>query len=124
MPSKFAHLYENLLEHCPYRQFFDTESLCHSDNEKNVSKLLEKTGQEAVDYFNATFRGSNRIGQRNEIIKTFIVCKKFCEKKQELIFNCLKISSCFESYFIHTTKKINKTLQAIVFWTNALHPEV
>ena len=124
MPSKFAHLYENLLEHCPYRQFFDTESLCHSDNEKNVSKLLEKTGQEAVDYFNATFRGSNRIGQRNEIIKTFIVCKKFCEKKQELIFNYLKISSCFESYFIHTTKKINKTLQAIVFWTNVLHPEV
>ena len=101
MPSKFAHLYENLLEHCPYRQFFDTESLCHSDNEKNVSKLLEKTGQEAVDYFNATFRGSNRIGQRNEIIKTFIVCKKFCEKKQELIFNSSKNKLLFWVIF-HT----------------------
>jgi hypothetical protein len=93
VPSKFAHLYENLLEHCPYRQFFDTESLCHSDNEKNVSKLLEKTGQEAVDYFNATFRGSNRIGQRNEIIKLLLCVKNFVKKNKSLFSTHLKISS-------------------------------
>jgi hypothetical protein len=62
VPSKFAQLYENLLSNCPYKQFFDTESLCHSDNEKNVSKLLEKQGQEAINFFNARFCGSTQIG--------------------------------------------------------------
>jgi hypothetical protein len=53
VPSKFAHIYENLLGHCPYQMFFDTESLCNSDNEKNVTKLLAMQGQEATDFFNA-----------------------------------------------------------------------
>jgi hypothetical protein len=59
VPSKFAYIYENLLGHCPYQAFFDTESLCHKDNETNVSKLGELQGQNAAQFFNATFRGGN-----------------------------------------------------------------
>jgi hypothetical protein len=82
--------------------FFDAESLCHSDNEKNVTKFREKQGKEAVDFFNVTFRGgSSRIGLRNLHYKTFIVCKTF-ETKRELIFTKLKISSCWS--YLHKTK--------------------
>jgi len=57
VPSKYAYLYENLLGHCPYEVFFDTESLCHKDNATNVSKLGELQGKKAVEFFNVTFRG-------------------------------------------------------------------
>jgi len=135
VPSKFAHVYENLLSNCPYQvsmlkklfsltrpnklecfvtgnhgplksnicssllglvkeksliqhwhlMFFDAESLCHSDNEKNVTKLLEKQGQEAVDFFNVTFRGSSRIGQRNLHYKTLLCVK--CLKQNQSSFS-------------------------------------
>ena len=60
VPSKYAYLYENLLGHCPYEVFFDTESLCHKDNEANVSKLGELQGEKATDFFNVTFRGGRQ----------------------------------------------------------------
>ena len=57
VPSKYAYLYENLLGHCPYEAFFDTDTLCHKDNATNVSKLGELQGEKATDFFNVTFRG-------------------------------------------------------------------
>jgi len=60
VPSKYAYLYENLLGHCPYEAFFDTESLCHKDNATNVSKLGELQGEKAVEFFNVTFRGGRQ----------------------------------------------------------------
>ena len=72
VPSKYAYLYENLLGHCPYEVFFDTESLCHKDNEANVSKLGELQGKKAVEFFNVTFRGGRQNKSGNKIIKLLL----------------------------------------------------
>jgi hypothetical protein len=75
VPSKYAYLYENLLGHCPYEAFFDTESLCHKDNEANVSKLGELQGEKATEFLNVTFRGrQNKSG--NKIIKLCCMVQK------------------------------------------------
>jgi hypothetical protein len=63
VPSKFAHVYEELLGNCPtaYKRFFDVASLCHSENEANVSKLTKLEGQEADEFFNMTFCQGKKI---------------------------------------------------------------
>ena len=63
VPSKYAYPYENLLGHCPYEAFFDTDTLCHKDNATNVSKLGELQGEKATDFFNVTFRGAAKTNQ-------------------------------------------------------------
>jgi hypothetical protein len=52
--------------------FFDTESLCHKDNETNVSKLGELQGKKAVEFFNVTFRGGRQNKSGNKIIKLLL----------------------------------------------------
>jgi len=68
VPSKFAHVYEELLGNCPtaYKRFFDVASLCHSENEANVSKLTKLEGQEADEFFNMTFRQGKKMINREE----------------------------------------------------------
>ncbi len=63
VPSKCAHVYEELLGNCPtaYKRFFDVTSLCHSENEANVSKLMRLQGQEADDFFNTTFCQGKKV---------------------------------------------------------------
>jgi hypothetical protein len=104
VPSKFADLYDNLLGNCPYQAFFDAESLCHSDNEANVSKLLGLQGQQAADFFNVTFRGNGRNKLGNYIIK--LCCRQTFAKKRELF----KISSRLP-YSSHN-KRFYKIIQA------------
>jgi len=56
-PSKFAYFYENLLANCPYKNFFDTASLCDPVNATCVEALSQMEGEEATTFFETTFRG-------------------------------------------------------------------
>ncbi len=61
-PSKFAHFYENLLANCPYKNFFDTASLCDPANAAQVEALSRMEDDQATSFFEATFV-SRRGGQ-------------------------------------------------------------
>jgi hypothetical protein len=75
-------VYENLLANCPYKQFFDIDSLCQSANAENVSQLASLARQEdkkAEEFFNLTFRNGNSRSGTNTI-------KTSCrEKNNQLI---------------------------------------
>jgi hypothetical protein len=63
-PSKYAHVYENLLANCPYRKFFDTATLCDPANAKSVrqlSQLQDEDEKKAKAFFNATFRSGTNV---------------------------------------------------------------
>jgi hypothetical protein len=74
-PSKFAHLYENLLANCPYKEFFDTASLCDPANADSVRQLTLLEGTAATSFFNATFR-SARSRSGNNIMKLCCVVQR------------------------------------------------
>jgi hypothetical protein len=82
VPSKFAHIYKNLLGNCPYQAFFDAETLCCLANEANVSKLMELQGQKAAKFFNVTFRGNGRNKLGNKIIKLLLYGEKSLLKNE------------------------------------------
>jgi hypothetical protein len=69
VPSKYPYIYENLLGNCLYQAFFDSTSLCHLDNAKNISKLTELQGQKAANFFNITFRRCSLGALGNKILK-------------------------------------------------------
>ncbi len=61
-PSKYAHVYENLLANCPYKQFFDTDTLCNPANAESVWQLSQMEDEdEAKAFFNATFRSGINV---------------------------------------------------------------
>jgi hypothetical protein len=60
-PSKFAFFYENMLANCPYRQFFDTTSLCDPANAESVRQLSQMDEEEAASFFEATFCGPTML---------------------------------------------------------------
>jgi hypothetical protein len=64
-PHKFALFYEKMLGNCPYRQFFDTTSLCDPANAESVRHLSELRDQEAASFFEETFCGPH--SQRRSI---------------------------------------------------------
>ena len=76
-PSKYAHVYEGLLANCPYRQFFDTKTLCDPANAEAVRQLSQMEDEEqAKIFFNATFRSGINV------IKTL-----YCE----LVRQCMQV---------------------------------
>ena len=61
-PHKYAHVYEQLLANCPYRQFFDTKTLCDPANAESVRQLsLMEDEEKAKNFFNATFRSGTNV---------------------------------------------------------------
>jgi hypothetical protein len=77
-PSKFAHFYENLLANCPYRNFFDTASLCDPANAALVETMCRMEEKDATCFFEITFkdrRGGPPSSQRSakDVYKTY--CK-------------------------------------------------
>jgi hypothetical protein len=61
-PSKHAYLYENLLANCPYKMFFDTETLCNPANAESIRHLTQIEDEEqAKTFFNATFRSGTNV---------------------------------------------------------------
>jgi len=64
-PSKFAYFYENLLANCPYKNFFDTASLCDPANAAQVEALSRMEENEATSFFETTFRG-RQCGQGHQ----------------------------------------------------------
>ncbi len=56
-PSKFTDFYENLLANCPYKNFFDTATLCDPANAAQVEALSRMEEKEATSFFDTTFRG-------------------------------------------------------------------
>ncbi len=63
-PHKYAYLYEGLLANCPYRQFFDTDTLCNPANAESVrqlSQLQDEDEEKAKTFFNRTFRSGTIV---------------------------------------------------------------
>jgi hypothetical protein len=81
-PSKFTDFYENLLANCPYKNFFDTATLCDPANAAQVEALSRMEEKEATSFFDTTFRGrqSGRVCQRGaaDVYKT--LCKEKISK--------------------------------------------
>jgi hypothetical protein len=85
-PSKHAYLYENLLRNCPYKMFFDTETLCNPANAQSVRELSQMQDEEqAKSFFNATFRSGTII------IKAL---------HYELIWLCMQQASPFSKIYL------------------------
>ena len=74
-PSKFAHFYENLLANCPYRQFFDTATLCDPANAESVRQLSQMDEEEAASFFEATFCGSTTLRRTTSTNVINLFCK-------------------------------------------------
>ena len=108
VPSKYAHVYENLLANCPYKHFFDTDTLCNSANAENVSQLSKRDGKDARDFFNATFRNGNGGSGTMNTIKTS--CRG---KNKSAHLNKQKVSSFISTHcdFSHNKRFYNIATQ-------------
>jgi hypothetical protein len=108
VPSKYAHVYKNLLANCPYKQFFDIDTLCNSANAENISQLSKREGKDAQDLFNATFRNGNGGSGTMNTVKT-----SCCGKNKSAHLNKQKVSSFISAHcdFSHNKRFYNIATQ-------------
>ena len=86
-PHKFAYLYENLLANCPYKMFFDTETLCNPANAESVRQLtMMEDEKEAKTFFNATFRSGRSVTGTNAIKTLYCILQIDLAIKQANLF--------------------------------------
>ena len=90
-PHKFAYLYENLLANCPYKMFFDTETLCNPANAESVQQLTQmEDDEQAKTFFNATFKSARSVAGTNVIKLLVAFCKLIWQQNKQNHFkqNC------------------------------------